>query len=205
MVSGPVIARRPSNASRRRSKSRRTGDSNPMCATARKLHTRSVAGCERRRMPATRFLPRDTMPLPTPPSKLGSLLPPDEYKAKARPAKAAKQSASGGPAHAAAADYSPASVAEPMVVAANTTTPLRARRRRERRRAARAPGKADGRAAAAGAGRACPRRALVEDRCGEARGSRARRAARGRENTRPQGRRSRDAKTLRARHERADA
>ncbi|MGV5605828.1 PhoH family protein, partial [Burkholderia pseudomallei] len=72
-------------------------------------------------MPATRFLPRDTMPLPTPPSKLGSLLPPDEYKAKARPAKAAKQSASGGPAHAAAADYSPASVAEPMVVAANTT------------------------------------------------------------------------------------
>lgn len=60
------------------------------------------------------------------PSKLGSLLPPDEYKAKARPAKAAKQSASGGPAHAAAADYSPASVAEPMVVAANTTTPLRA-------------------------------------------------------------------------------
>ncbi|TPE75947.1 phosphate starvation-inducible protein PhoH, partial [Burkholderia pseudomallei] len=66
------------------------------------------------------------MPLPTPPSKLGSLLPPDEYKAKARPAKAAKQSASGGPAHAAAADYSPASVAEPMVVAANTTTPLRA-------------------------------------------------------------------------------
>lgn len=37
------------------------------------------------------------MPLPTPPSKLGSLLPPDEYKAKARPAKAAKQSASGAP------------------------------------------------------------------------------------------------------------
>ncbi|MEA3121238.1 MAG: hypothetical protein QOH33_784, partial [Paraburkholderia sp.] len=27
------------------------------------------------------------MPLPTPPSKLGTLLPPDEFKAKARPAK----------------------------------------------------------------------------------------------------------------------
>ncbi|MDN7671725.1 PhoH family protein [Burkholderia oklahomensis] len=66
------------------------------------------------------------MPLPTPPSKLGSLLPPDEYKAKARPAKAAKPSASGGPAHAVAADHSPANVADPMVVAANTAAPLRA-------------------------------------------------------------------------------
>src|ERR1700688_1836659 len=31
------------------------------------------------------------MPLPTPPSKLGNLLSPDEYKAKARPAKGAKK------------------------------------------------------------------------------------------------------------------
>ncbi|KVE41483.1 PhoH family protein [Burkholderia sp. BDU5] len=66
------------------------------------------------------------MPLPTPPSKLGSLLPPDEYKAKARPAKAAKQSASGSPAHAVAADYHAANVADPMMVAANTAAPLRA-------------------------------------------------------------------------------
>ena len=31
------------------------------------------------------------MPLPTPPSKLGNLLSPDEYKARARPAKSTKK------------------------------------------------------------------------------------------------------------------
>ncbi|MDI9649297.1 PhoH family protein, partial [Burkholderia cenocepacia] len=64
------------------------------------------------------------MPLPTPPSKLGSLLPPDEYKAKARPAKAAKKSAEGDAST--AGDYGPASVAQPMIEAANTAAPLRA-------------------------------------------------------------------------------
>ncbi|AJY05801.1 PhoH family protein [Burkholderia sp. SIMBA_043] len=64
------------------------------------------------------------MPLPTPPSKLGSLLPPDEYKAKARPAKAAKKSAEGDAST--AGDYGPASVAQPMTEAANTAAPLRA-------------------------------------------------------------------------------
>ncbi|PCE24430.1 PhoH family protein [Burkholderia ubonensis] len=64
------------------------------------------------------------MPLPTPPSKLGSLLPPDEYKAKARPTKAAKKSAEGDVST--AADYGPASVAQPMTQAANTAAPLRA-------------------------------------------------------------------------------
>ncbi len=64
------------------------------------------------------------MPLPTPPSKLGSLLPPDEYKAKARPAKAAKQSAEGDLSD--TDEYGPASVAQPMTPAANTAAPLRA-------------------------------------------------------------------------------
>ncbi|KVD15308.1 phosphate starvation-inducible protein PhoH [Burkholderia ubonensis] len=64
------------------------------------------------------------MPLPTPPSKLGSLLPPDEYKAKARPTKAAKKSAEGDVST--AADYGPASVAQPMTQAANTAAQLRA-------------------------------------------------------------------------------
>ncbi|WP_323118788.1 PhoH family protein [Burkholderia alba] len=64
------------------------------------------------------------MPLPTPPSKLGSLLPPDDYKAKARPAKAAKSSAEGDTVQ--AAEYGPASVADPMAPAANTAAPLRA-------------------------------------------------------------------------------
>jgi len=36
------------------------------------------------------------MPLPTAPSKLGNLLPPDEYKAKARPQKHAKKQATEG-------------------------------------------------------------------------------------------------------------
>ncbi|MEX3555698.1 MAG: PhoH family protein, partial [Burkholderia gladioli] len=59
------------------------------------------------------------MPLPTPPSKLGSLLPPDEYKVKARPAKTAKRAAEGDTA----------SVAEPMAAAANT--PARSRKSRQ--------------------------------------------------------------------------
>lgn len=63
------------------------------------------------------------MPLPTPPSKLGSLLPPDEYKAKARPAKAATKTAEGDVS--VAGEYSPASVAQPMTPAANATAPLR--------------------------------------------------------------------------------
>ncbi|AOK29553.1 MULTISPECIES: PhoH family protein [Burkholderia] len=66
------------------------------------------------------------MPLPTPPSKLGSLLPPDEYKAKAQPAKAAKSSATGDSDHAVAAEYGPASVADPMAPAANTAASLHA-------------------------------------------------------------------------------
>ncbi|WP_206998136.1 PhoH family protein [Trinickia mobilis] len=68
------------------------------------------------------------MPLPTPPSKLGNLLSPDEYKAKARPAKHAKKQDTVGE-QAESADYSsmsgPASVAEPMTRAANTATTLR--------------------------------------------------------------------------------
>ncbi len=66
------------------------------------------------------------MPLPTPPSKLGSLLPPDEYKVKARPAKTAKRAAEGDTASAAAADYASTSVAEPMAAAANTPAALHA-------------------------------------------------------------------------------
>ncbi|HDR9473361.1 PhoH family protein [Burkholderia multivorans] len=64
------------------------------------------------------------MPLPTAPSKLGSLLPPDEYKAKARPAKAAKKTAEGDAST--SAEYGAASVAQPMTEAANTAAPLRA-------------------------------------------------------------------------------
>ncbi len=63
------------------------------------------------------------MPLPTPPSKLGSLLPPDDYKAKARPAKAAKSAAAGDPAQ--ASEFGAANVADPMAPAANTAAPLR--------------------------------------------------------------------------------
>lgn len=67
------------------------------------------------------------MPLPTPPSKLGSLLPPDEYKAKARPAKAATKTAEGDVS--VAGEYSPASVAQPMTPATNATAPLRSNRK----------------------------------------------------------------------------
>ncbi|WGS48297.1 PhoH family protein [Paraburkholderia sp. D15] len=66
------------------------------------------------------------MPLPTPPSKLGNLLPPDEYKAKAAtPARSAskKQAAEGESAE--SADYGRANVATPMAHAANAATTLR--------------------------------------------------------------------------------
>ncbi|TDY26410.1 PhoH-like ATPase [Paraburkholderia sp. BL6665CI2N2] len=66
------------------------------------------------------------MPLPTPPSKLGNLLPPDEYKAKAAsPARsvAKKQAVVGESAE--SADYGRANVATPMAHAANAATTLR--------------------------------------------------------------------------------
>ncbi|WP_246795119.1 PhoH family protein [Burkholderia perseverans] len=69
------------------------------------------------------------MPLPTPPSKLGSLLPPDEYKAKARPSRNTKRATDGDTATAAApvAEYtSPANVAAPMAPAANAPAALHA-------------------------------------------------------------------------------
>lgn len=64
------------------------------------------------------------MPLPTPPSKLGNLLPPDEYKAKATPARSAKKQANEGE-QAESADYGRANVATPMAHAANAATTLR--------------------------------------------------------------------------------
>jgi PhoH-like ATPase len=64
------------------------------------------------------------MPLPTAPSKLGNLLPPDEYKAKATPARSAKKQASEGE-QAESADYGRANVATPMARAANAATTLR--------------------------------------------------------------------------------
>ncbi|HEX7935452.1 MAG TPA: PhoH family protein, partial [Paraburkholderia sp.] len=65
------------------------------------------------------------MPLPTPPSKLGNLLPPDEYKVKAAtPARAAsKKQAEGESAE--SADYGRTNVATPMAHAANAATTLR--------------------------------------------------------------------------------
>ena len=69
------------------------------------------------------------MPLPTPPAKLGSLLPPDEFKAKARPAKNARKQGTVGE-QTEVADYGTTSgvsaVAEPMSHAANTKAPLAA-------------------------------------------------------------------------------
>jgi PhoH-like ATPase len=71
------------------------------------------------------------MPLPTPPSKLGSLLPPDEFKAKARPARSAKKQGTIGE-QAEAAEYGAVSgaaaatpVAAPMGPAANAGATLR--------------------------------------------------------------------------------
>ncbi|CAH2802044.1 MAG: Predicted ATPase related to phosphate starvation-inducible protein PhoH [uncultured Paraburkholderia sp.] len=64
------------------------------------------------------------MPLPTPPSKLGNLLRPDEYKAKATtPARAKKQAGDGESAE--SADYGRANVATPMAHATNAATTLR--------------------------------------------------------------------------------
>ncbi|CAB3720827.1 PhoH family protein [Trinickia soli] len=67
------------------------------------------------------------MPLPTPPSKLGSLLPPDEFKAKARPARSAKKQGTIGE-QAEAAEYDAVSgatsVAAPMGSAANAGATL---------------------------------------------------------------------------------
>ncbi|CAD6536875.1 hypothetical protein LMG27952_03200 [Paraburkholderia hiiakae] len=64
------------------------------------------------------------MPLPTPPSKLGNLLPPEEYKARARTTRSTRKAASENDA-ADVAEYGPASVAEPMTQAANAATTLR--------------------------------------------------------------------------------
>ena len=66
------------------------------------------------------------MPLPTPPSKLGNLLPPDEYKAKAAtPARSAAKKQAGVGESAESADYGRANVAAPMAQAANAATTLR--------------------------------------------------------------------------------
>ncbi|MGF6771304.1 PhoH-like ATPase [Paraburkholderia sp. GAS199] len=66
------------------------------------------------------------MPLPTPPSKLGNLLPPDEYKAKAAtPARSAAKKQANEGAAAESADYGRANVATPMAHAANAATTLR--------------------------------------------------------------------------------
>ncbi len=68
------------------------------------------------------------MPLPTPPSKLGSLLPPDEFKAKARPARSAKKQGTIGE-QTEAAEYGATSgtahVAAPMTPAANANADMR--------------------------------------------------------------------------------
>jgi PhoH-like ATPase len=64
------------------------------------------------------------MPLPTAPSKLGNLLPPDEYKARATPARSAKKQTTEGE-QAESADFGPASVATPMARAANAASTLR--------------------------------------------------------------------------------
>ncbi|PLZ03628.1 phosphate starvation-inducible protein PhoH [Burkholderia sp. WAC0059] len=64
------------------------------------------------------------MPLPTPPNKLGSLLPPDEYKTRARPARGARKAAAEGET-VEVAEYGAANVAEPMTPAANAATTLR--------------------------------------------------------------------------------
>ncbi|MCX4165132.1 MULTISPECIES: PhoH family protein [Paraburkholderia] len=66
------------------------------------------------------------MPLPTPPSKLGNLLPPDEYKAKAQPAKSARKpgNAAEPATSVTSAEYAPANVAAPMTHAANAATTL---------------------------------------------------------------------------------
>src|ERR1700761_9666193 len=102
-----------------------------MRASGRKLRAHRLpecasAECDRRRTICDPINSRETMPLPTPPSKLGNLLPPDEYKAKAAsPARSAakKQAVVGEPAE--SADYGRANVATPMAHAANAATTLR--------------------------------------------------------------------------------
>jgi PhoH-like ATPase len=64
------------------------------------------------------------MPLPTPPSKLGNLLPPEEYKARARTTRSTRKAASENDA-ADVAEYGPSSVADPMTPAANAAMTLR--------------------------------------------------------------------------------
>ncbi len=64
------------------------------------------------------------MPLPTPPNKLGNLLPPEEYKARARTTRSTRKAASENDALD-VGEYGPASVAEPMTQAANAATTLR--------------------------------------------------------------------------------
>ncbi|MFC0397194.1 PhoH family protein [Paraburkholderia rhizosphaerae] len=64
------------------------------------------------------------MPLPTPPSKLGNLLSPDEYKAKAHPTRPARKQAHEGE-QAESPEYGRANVAVPMTDAANAATTLR--------------------------------------------------------------------------------
>ncbi|WP_116136361.1 PhoH family protein [Trinickia diaoshuihuensis] len=66
------------------------------------------------------------MPLPTPPSKLGSLLPPDEFKAKARPARGAKKQGTMGEQTEAAEYGATTHVAAPMGAAANAGATVRA-------------------------------------------------------------------------------
>jgi len=65
------------------------------------------------------------MPLPTPPSKLGSLLPPDEFKAKARPARGAKKQGTIGEQTEAAEYGATTHVAAPMGPAANAGANVR--------------------------------------------------------------------------------
>ena len=72
-----------------------------------------------------RILSRKTMPLPTAPVKLGNLLPSEEYKAKARPARSSKKQASDGDLVETETDFG-ASVGASRPAAANTANTLRA-------------------------------------------------------------------------------
>src|ERR1700754_4399617 len=97
-----------------------------MRASGRNLRAHSVAPaeCDRRRTICDPINSRETMPLPTPPSKLGNLLPPDEYKAKAHPARPARKQGHEGE-QAESPEYGRANVAVPMTDAANAATTLR--------------------------------------------------------------------------------
>src|SRR6202795_1786590 len=72
-----------------------------------------------------RILSRETMPLPTAPVKLGNLLPSEEYKAKARPARSSKKQASDGDLVDTETDFG-ASVGASRPAAANPANTLRA-------------------------------------------------------------------------------